>query len=216
MYTRKELHHLVLDVEFVLISVVQGVALSTLAVAAAPMLRTHELMTYAFVGTGLLFILSFWAVALVHAISFLTWPMDVVHYFFYFAVALVECLTFSQMERPRDWFGYSIACFVLASVLYVYDFRLILRRRPAFEATPAARALYAHILHAQRFEMAVLMPAGLLFTVLAWLLVVTSPGRATALAVVQLAFTLGFVANFVRTFGRRQRLISACMESDGD
>src|SRR5262249_15360659 len=113
MYTRNELHHLVLDVEFVLISVVQGVALTTLAVEAGPMLRTHDLMTYAFVGTGLLFILSFWSVALVHAISFLTWPMDLVHYFFYFAVALVECLTFTQMERPRDWFGYSIACFVL-------------------------------------------------------------------------------------------------------
>src|SRR5439155_388957 len=100
MYSRRELHHLVLDVEFVLISVVQGVALTTLAAAAAPMLRTHQLMTYVFVATGLLFVLSFWSVALVHAISFLSWPMDLVHYFFYFGVALVECLTFAQMARP--------------------------------------------------------------------------------------------------------------------
>jgi len=39
--------------------------------------------------------------------------------------------------------------------------------------------------------MAVLMPAGLLFTALAYLLVVAKPRRATALALVQLALTLG-------------------------
>jgi len=113
MYTRRELHHGVMDVELVLISVVQGVALTTLATVAAPMLHSHQLMTYAFVATGLLFVLAFWSVALVHAISFITWPMDLVHYFFYFGVALAECLMFTQMERPRDWFGYSLACFAL-------------------------------------------------------------------------------------------------------
>jgi len=214
MYTRKELHHLVLDVEFVLISVVQGVALTTLAMEAAPMLRTHDLMTYAFVGTGLLFILSFWSVALVHALSFLTWPMDLVHYFFYFAVALVECLTFTQMQRPRDWFGYSIASFALSTALYVYDARLIRSRRPAFAGSDAARALYAHIAGSQRFEMGVLMPAGLAFCIVAYGLVARDPARATALALVQFGLTLGFVANFVATFRRRQQLISACMGSD--
>ena len=48
MFTRKELNHLVLDVEFVLISVVQGVALTTLAIEASPMVRSHQLMTIAF------------------------------------------------------------------------------------------------------------------------------------------------------------------------
>jgi len=41
MRDRKTLDQVVLDVELVLISVVQGVALSTLAATSAPLLRAH-------------------------------------------------------------------------------------------------------------------------------------------------------------------------------
>src|SRR5712691_8842574 len=140
--------------------------------------------------------------------------MDLVHYFFYFGVALVECLTFAQMERPRDWFGYSVACFVLSWVLYAYDYRLILRQRSAFDHGPPERALYQHILATQRFEMSVLMPAGLAYSLVAYLLVVSRPQLATTLAVIQLGFTLGFVASFVRNFTRRQQLLSAAALGD--
>src|SRR5437867_9914850 len=134
MFTRRQLDHLVIDVECVLISVVQGVALTTLAIEAAPMLRAHDALSLMFLATGTLFILSFWAVALIHTVSFVMWPMDVVHYCFYFVLALLECLTFAQMDRPRDWFGYSLACFVVTWGLYAYDLRMILQRRAAFDA----------------------------------------------------------------------------------
>ena len=210
MHSRKELHHIVLDVELVLISVVQGVALTTLATEASPVLRSHQLLDYAFVGTGLLFVLSFWSVALVHAISFLAWPMDLVHYFFYFGVGLLECLTFTRIEHPQDWFGFSIACFVLSGLLYAYDDRLIRRRHAEFSHTAAHRALYAHIRSGQRFEMLVLMPAGLLFSVAAWWQVREHPASATAMAIAQFVLSAMFLANFLRTFARRQKLITAC------
>ena len=70
MRDRKTLDQVVLDVELVLISVVQGVALSTLAATSAPLLRAHSIETYAFMGSGLAFVLSFWSVSLIHAISF--------------------------------------------------------------------------------------------------------------------------------------------------
>ena len=210
MHSRRDLHHIVLDVELVLISVVQGVALTTLAAEASPVLRSHELIAYAFVGTGLLFVLSFWSVALVHAISFLTWPMDLVHYYFYFGVALLECLTFTRIAHPHDWFGFSIACFALSAALYAYDYRLILRRRADYGGSEPYRALFEHIRRGQRFEMLVLMPAGLLFSVVAWMIVGARPSAATPLAVVQLLLAGGFLVNFLLNFGRRQRLITAC------
>ena len=109
MFTRRELDQLILDVEFVIISVVQGVALTTLAVESTSILEGHHAVGYAFVASGLLFVLAFWSAALIHAVSFVAWPMDLPHYFFYFALGLLECLTFGQMNHPRDWFGYSIA-----------------------------------------------------------------------------------------------------------
>src|SRR5436190_10651742 len=108
MTGRDELDRVVVDVELVLISVVQAAALSTLAVASAPLLRTHRIATYAFMGSGLAFVLSFWSVSLVHAISFVRWPMDILHYCFYFVLAFCECLTFMAMEHPHDWFGFSL------------------------------------------------------------------------------------------------------------
>jgi len=101
-------------------------------------------------------------------------------------------------------------------VLYVYDHRLILRRRSTFEESAPGRALYRHILGRQRFEMLVLMPAGLAYSGIAYALVTARPDRATMLAVIQLLFTMGFVISFVRNFSRRQRLISACAVGETD
>lgn len=211
MFARKDLDQIVLDVEFVLISVVQGVALTTLAVMAAPMLHASSLVTAAFLVSGFLFVLSFWSVAIIHALSFVIWPMDLGHYFFYFALALLECLTFSQMDRPVEWFGYSFASFALTALLYAYDYRLILSRRGAFEATPAARALFAHIVKHQRIEMVGLVPAGVLFNAIAFAAVRARPGLTGVFALLQLVLTLAFVVNFVRTFTRRRDLITAAI-----
>jgi hypothetical protein len=211
MFARKDLDQIVLDVEFVLISVVQGVALTTLAVMAAPMLHAPSLVRAAFLVSGFLFVLSFWSVAIIHALSFVIWPMDLGHYFFYFALALLECLTFSQMDRPVEWFGYSFASFALTALLYAYDYRLILSRRGAFEATPAARALFAHIVKQQRIEMAGLVPAGVLFNAIALAVVRARPGLTGVFALLQLALTLAFVVNFVQTFARRRDLITAAI-----
>ena len=208
---RRHLDQVVLDVEFVLISVVQGVALSTLSAASAPLLRAHRLEVYAFMGTGLAFVLSFWSVSLIHAISFMRWPMDLVHYFFYFALAFCECLTFTAMDHAHDWFGFSLACFLVTWALYVYDYRLILRQREALTADLASRALYEHVVRRQRHEMAVLMPAGVAFSLAAWVVVGRHPGAALPFALAQLAFTLIFVVGFVRSFAARLRLITACL-----
>jgi hypothetical protein len=214
MFSRGQLDQLVLDIELVLISVVQGVALSTLAIEGGPKVATMEPLTLAFLATGLLFVLSFWSVAIIHAVSFVMWPMDLGHYFFYFALALLECLTFAQMERPVAWFGGSLACFLVTALLYLYDYRLILARRETFADSSPRGALYAHILVHQRMEMRFLVPAGLLFSFVAWLLVRGNEGLALPLALVQLVFTLVFVANFSHSFGARRRLLTACIEQD--
>lgn len=211
MTDRRHLDQAVLDVELVLISVVQGVALSTLATASAPLLRAHRLETYAFIGSGLAFVLSFWSVSLIHAISFVRWPMDLVHYFFYFALAFCECLTFLSMDHPRDWFGFSLASFLVAWVLYAYDYQLIVRQRGAFGGTTARQALYEHVIRRQRREMWVLMPAGAMFSLAAWVVVGRRPETALPFALAQLGFTLAFVADFVRSFAQRQHRITACL-----
>jgi hypothetical protein len=211
MLTRSQLDQLVVDVELILLSVVQAVALTTLAVEATPMMRHPSVLACVFLATGFLFVLSFWSVAIIHAISFMIWPMDLVHYFFYFGLALLECLTFGQLERPAAWFGFSSACFALTLMLYLYDFQLIRGRRAAFENEAPRRALYEHIRRRQLLEMRVFFPAGLLFNLIAWLMVRSRPEAALALAVLQLLFLTFFVVSFVRSFAERSRMITACI-----
>jgi hypothetical protein len=137
--------------------------------------------------------------------------MDLVHYFFYFALAFCECLTFTAMEHPHDWFGFSLASFLVTWGLYVYDYRLILRQRAELGDGAAQRALYDHLVRRQRREMFVLMPAGVAFSLAAWIVTGRAPGAALPLALAQLGFTLVFVADFERSFAERQRRISACL-----
>ena len=212
MFTRRELDSLILDVEFVLISVVQGVALTTLALEAAPVLRGHHAIGYAFVGSGLLFVLTFWSAALIHAVSFVAWPMDLVHYFFYFALGLLECLMFGQMDHPRNWFGYSVTCYTLSAVLYVYDYAFMRGRHALFNQSIAMRRLYIDMLQQQRRDMLFFIPGGLAFNAVSYLVVIRHAGWAAPLAWTQLALTLGFLTNLVREFGRRQRLITEAAE----
>jgi len=211
MFARRELDQIVLDVEFVLLSVIQGVALTTLGIEGVPVLRAHDPVSLVFLASGLLFLLAFWAGALIHAVSFVRWPIDLPHYFFYFAVGLLEIVTFAQMQHPRAWFAASVAFYVLGAALYAYDLSMIAARRAGFERDADARRLYAHIRDRQRLEMFAVMPAGFLFSLVAWWLL----GRhswALPLAALQLVFTAAFLASQVKSFSERVRLIDACVE----
>ena len=214
MFSRQHLDQLVLDVEFVILAVVQGVALTGLGIEAIEVLRHPTAIVCVFLASGLVFVLAFWAGAMLHAISIVRWPMDLPHYFFYFAVGLLEMITFAQMEHPRAWFGWSCAFFVVGVGLYAYDLLLIRHRRTMFEGDAEYRRLYAHIVARQRFEMRVVMPAGLLFCLGAWWFIGQQPGLALGFAIAQLGFSLALLATMLKSFADRIRLISACTRPD--
>jgi len=215
MFTRRHLDQLVLDVEFVLLAVVQGVALTALGIEAVPVLRHPDPTSCVMIATGLLFVLAFWAGALIHAVSIVRWPMDLPHYFFYFAIGLLEMVTFAQTHHPSAWFAASLAFYLVGGALYAYDLAMIRHRRAAFDVNAPGRRLYAHVLARQQLEMFVIMPAGLLFNLIAWWTLRSREELALGFSIAQLTFTTVFMVSLVRSFSQRMRLISACMEEDG-
>ena len=215
MFNRRHLDQLVLDVEFVLLAVVQGVALTGLGIEAIAVLKHPTPTALVLMVSGLVFVLSFWAGAMLHAVSIVRWPMDLPHYFFYFMVGLLEMITFAQMEHPRLWFGWSCAFFVLGVGMYAYDLLLIRNRRAMFDRDPLLRRLYTHIVVRQRFEMSVVMPAGFLFSLAAWWVIGRNPDTAIGFAVAQLVFALALLGTLLHSFGERIRLITGCSEIDG-
>jgi len=102
---KKRLDEFVVDIEFLLISVVQGVALAALAAAAAPIVANLQLEYWPYIVSALLFILIFWSQAIMHVLGFIKWPLDMIHNFLYFVASLIEVMAFSVMNKPLVWFS---------------------------------------------------------------------------------------------------------------
>ncbi|MBI3485366.1 hypothetical protein HY025_00310 [Candidatus Daviesbacteria bacterium] len=167
---REKLDGIVLDIEFLLISVVQGVALVSLADNSSHIISNLHFEYWLYVLSGLLLILIFWSQAIIHALSFIDWPMDLVHSFLYFLVSLVEIMAFSAMDNPLLWFGFIVGLFVVAAGLYIFDLNLIKKHESVFN-TKQKKLLFNHILSRQLFELKFLVPAGFIFNLSAFLLI---------------------------------------------
>src|ERR1700754_633124 len=101
---RERLDQFVLDIEFLLISAVQGVALGALAGAASEPISSLNFQYWPYILSGFLLILTFWSQAIIHSLSFIKWPLDLWHNFLYFLMGLIEFLAFNHLQDPLRWF----------------------------------------------------------------------------------------------------------------
>ncbi|MBI2032909.1 MAG: hypothetical protein HYT10_00350 [Candidatus Levybacteria bacterium] len=209
----RNLDQFVLDIEFLLISVIQGVALAELAVMAAPILANLQWNYIPYVAGGFFFILIFWSGAIIHAVSFIDWPLDLTHNFLYFLASLFEVMAFANMKDPLRWFGFVAVFFIIAELLYIADLILIKRRQKRFLKTPSFKMLYEHIYKEQKFELSILVPLGILFNLGCIYLIMQFPAffliqqGHTWLAVIQAAFAIIFLLNATHAFKKRSALI---------
>ena len=151
-----------LDIEFLLISVVQGVALSTLALGAAPLLGDLRFETFLYILTSFVLILSFWSQAIIHAISFIDWPIDLPHSFLYFLASFMEVVAFAYLNNPVKWFLFMGVFFLVVVILYAVDLGMIKERRGKFETKKQVK-LYEHVISEQTFEFKTFLPAAVIF-----------------------------------------------------
>lgn len=218
--TRERLDGTVVDIEFLLIAVIQGLALTTLAVEAEPVFREGDWVYWPYVLAGFVLMLNFWSLAVIHSISFITWPFDLVHTLLYMLVAFVEVAAFAEVTQPAKWFILMLVFFVLSWLLYAWDMKVIREKRGAFQDTPARARLYDHIYRQQSREMRLMVPGAIVFHGLIVLLMIVAPGfvlggdRHVIFVGLQLVFGLIYLGDIVRGFGERRRLITDCIEEE--
>lgn len=211
----EKLNQTVVDIEYLLISVVQGLAVASLGAAAVPILGNFQFEYWLYVVAAFLLILNFWSQAIIHTISFIDWPINMWHNFLYFFVSFIEVMAFSQIGVPAKWFEFMIAFFVSAFVLYAWDLRMIEQRKQKFQ-TKMRKQLFAQMYKRQRFEMFYLLPAGLLFNILAVLVIRMYPDIFidrqwhVVLAAAQVLFSAGVLFVSIRSFQSRTKLLEAC------
>ena len=119
---RGPLGELVVNIEFVVISIVAGIALSTLGASAADISSLEYLQYWPYVLTGMLFVLFFWSEAISHTISFIDWPMNLVHTFLYFLIGYFMMMALSNLADKLVWFLIFIIFQTLGLVELLYLF----------------------------------------------------------------------------------------------
>lgn len=211
----EKLNQIVLDIEFLLISVVQGVALAALAAAASGLTSNFQLESWLYILSGFLLILIFWSQAIIHAISFIDWPPDLSHNFLYFLAALFEVLIFNQIENPLGWFAFTVIFFIIAGVLYILDLSLIKFRKDRFKGKK--QALYQHILKRQLLEIKIMVPLGLIFNTVSVILLYRFPGLLGGhlnliLISLQILFGIAALYDSLDSFKGRIKLITNSLD----
>ena len=215
---REKLNQFTLNIEFLLISTVQGVALGALAASASEPLANLNFQYWPYILSGFLLILTFWSQAIVHSLSFIKWPLDLAHNFLYFLLGFIEFLAFNQLQDPLGWFIFQLVFVVVASVLYFVDYKLIKDGKVHFNDNPEEKALYKHILDEQVSEMKSLIPSGLVFNSLAVFLIWKYPeifitqGYHVFIVGVQVLLTIYIITVAIKSFKTRSRLISNCIK----
>lgn len=214
---KQKLDQFTLDIEFLLISVVQGVALGALGTAASEPLSNLDLQYWPYILSGFLLILTFWSQAIIHSLSFIKWPLDLGHNFLYFLAGLVEFLAFEHLQDPLRWFIFQLVFVIVASVLYLVDLKLIKEAKDNFKTGPE-KALYKHILGEEIKEMKSLIPSGLIFNSLAVFLIWKFPevfitqGYHLIMVGIQVLLTIYIITVSIKSFRVRSRLISDCIK----
>ncbi|PIT93097.1 MAG: hypothetical protein COU06_01695 [Candidatus Harrisonbacteria bacterium CG10_big_fil_rev_8_21_14_0_10_38_8] len=198
----KRLDQIVLNIEFLLISVVQGVALSVLATETSSLTKAELLIFWPYIVTGLIFIFAFWAQSIIHTISFIGWPFSVSHSLLYFLVTFFEVLAFGELTNPGMWFLFSFIFFLGVAILYVVDLRLIKKSEVRFISSNQ-KELYRQIVLDQVFELKWFVPIGLIYTAISWWLVSSRSDlfHHLPLAIGQMllvAFSSGISCTFIR------------------
>ncbi len=216
---KERLDGFVVDVEFLLISVIQGGALVTLGAAAAVPLSDFNVSYFPYVASALVFILIFWAQAIVHTISFIKWPMDIVHNLLYFLVGLVEIMAFTQLTNPLRWFGFIFLFFIITGILYIYDLNLIKKQKEDFNENEERKKLYKDIISRQNLELKVFVPLALIYNGLCFWLIYKYPdifithNYHVALGLIQLGFGVIFMGQALLGFKKRIKIVSGTISA---
>lgn len=208
----KKLDEIALNIELVLISIIEGVALISLAESAEPILHSADWLLYLpFIIAGLLILLVFWSQAILHAVSFIRWPLRMEHMLLYFVAAFLQVIAYSNMTDLAGWFFWWSIFSVLAIVIYFVDLKII---RDTKEASASHHKAFMHEVEKRHvFELKYLVPIALLYNLVGLALAVYVPAVEESrtlyatLGIVQALVSFGALYDCIRNFKERGRMI---------
>ncbi|HEY4519668.1 MAG TPA: hypothetical protein VJH33_01370 [Candidatus Paceibacterota bacterium] len=212
------LNDTVMEIELVLISVVEGLALAVLAENSLPLFHGGEWQYIPYVLGGLLFIFVFWSQAIIHLLSFIRWPLSITHTLFYFLAGFIQVIAFGSLTNPLMWFFWCTVFSVIVAGLYMLDLKLLRQVKLELLSLPGGEELFKDSESRHRSDMFSLVPVAILFNGVCFVLLWTMPavflegGYHVVLGVLQTLFSAWALYDSARNFRTRSVLISRSRE----
>src|SRR5262245_52777788 len=133
-----DLEGLATGIELTLASVLQGIAMAILIPRISDLIVGGEVAKLPYIPASLLLIFIVWVAFVVHSLSFLAWPFDLIHNLLYFLVVTAEIVLLTFLDQPAPWFLSLVGFGLMMGINYGYNLRL-LRRYERRYTTPAGQ-----------------------------------------------------------------------------
>ena len=212
----RKLDEIAINIELVVVSLIEGIALSTLAIDSADILQTPENWQYIpFLLSGLTIMLVFWSQAILHAISFIRWPLSMGHMLMYFVAVFLQVIAYTNITHPMNWFLWWTVFSVFVYAIYILDLIIIKQTIPAFEVLSGGGTYIRDVLKRHVFEMRFLVPLSIAFNVVALGLILyggpffQTPQFYVGVGTLQFLVSLGALIDCVRNFKSRSAMLPA-------
>ena len=209
-----KLDEVALNIELVLISIIEAAALTFLGENATALLHTpHWLMYIPSILAGLAILLVFWSQAILHAVSFIRWPLRMEHMLLYFVAALVQIIAYGFMADLMQWFLWWTLFSLIAVFIYIADLDIIRTSKASFEKFSGGKAYIDTVEARHLTELKRLVPLALMFNVVAlfvtwyWSNLFHNPFLFGGICLLQGLVSLGALFDCVRNFSQRARLL---------
>jgi len=210
-----KLDEIAVNVELVLISLIEGVALVTLAEQIVVSLQEPDWYRYLpYMLAGFSILLVFWAQSILHAVSFIRWPIRIEHMFTYFASALLQIIAYSSILHIGTWFFWWSLFSLVAMGMYFLDLWILRDSYASFSKLKGGTAFLSEVERRHIFEMKFLVPSALAFNVAGVLAVLIFPDFFQNPLVYMIPGTLQFLFSAfalfdcTRNFRSRSRMIA--------
>jgi hypothetical protein len=210
-----KLDEIAVNIELVLISLIEGVALVTLAERIVVALQEPDWYRYLpYMLAGFAILLVFWAQSIMHAISFIRWPIRIEHMFMYFASALFQIIAYTSLLHVGTWFLWWTIFSLLAMGMYFLDLWILKDSYPSFSKLKGGTAFLSEVERRHIFEMKFLVPSALAFNIIGVIAVFLFPDSFQNIfiymtpGIIQLAFTLYALYDCVKNFRARSLMIA--------
>jgi hypothetical protein len=220
MAAMTKLDEIALNIELVLISIIEGVALTKLAENAVPLLRSTDSLQYLpYILAGLAFLLVFWAQAILHAVSFIRWPLRMEHMLLYFVAGFLQVVAYSNISNITVWFFWWTVFSLLTLFIYYVDLKIIRDTAASFAAKSGGTEFIREVERRHINEMKYLVPSALVFNIVAFSLTYFAPSLFvnplpySILGILQLLISLGALIDCVRNFRGRSGLLFSLFSS---